>query len=67
MSRRVLDTDMLVGIKEIADLCAVSSQAVCNWVVRYHDFPEPVVSLRSGRVYYWPDISAWLRQKHRPF
>lgn len=53
----------LVGVREIALLADVSSQAVVNWRTRYSDFPEPVAELSNGPVYWQPDVEAWLSRR----
>lgn len=50
----------LVGTHEIAQRAGVSAQAVCNWATRHETFPAPLVSLECGRVWYWPQVAAWL-------
>ena len=50
----------LVGLHEVAELAGVSRQAVCNWMVRRTDFPEPLANLASGPVWKGEIIKAWL-------
>ena len=54
-----------VGINEIAAMAGVSSQAVANWRVRAHDFPQPLKDLASGPVFRRPQIRAWLTRNNR--
>lgn len=63
--KATLNTDLLVGLTEISDKAEVSRSAVGNWVTRYEDFPEPVVTLASGPVFYWPEVKKWLRETRR--
>lgn len=60
-----LNTDLLVGLTEISDRAEVSRSAVGNWVNRYEDFPETVVNLASGPVFYWPEVKKWLKETKR--
>lgn len=60
-----LNTNLLVGLTEISDKADVSRSAVGNWVNRYEDFPEPVVTLASGPVFYWPEVKTWLKETGR--
>jgi hypothetical protein len=53
----------LAGVREIALLAGVSSQAVVNWRARRADFPEPVAELSTGPVYWQPDVEAWLASR----
>ena len=55
----------LVGVREIAVKAGVGSSAVCNWAIRYEDFPQPVVVLSFGPVYWWPTIERWLKATGR--
>lgn len=56
----VVDITRLVGLKEIAALAGVSSQAVANWMKRYPDFPEPLAKLRMGPIFDVAPVAAWL-------
>lgn len=61
MSRRLLDTEDLVGIGEIAERTGVSSAAVTNWQKRHvGDFPDPLVKLSCGPIFEWKEVLAWL-------
>lgn len=60
MTRRLLDTEDLVGIGEIAERTGVSSAAVTNWQTRHTEFPEPLVKLSCGPVFEWKEVYAWL-------
>lgn len=55
-----VDVDDLVGAAEIAErLGLASSSVVRDWRRRYADFPTPVLTLRMGPVWRWPDVEAW--------
>jgi hypothetical protein len=61
MAKREIDLGLLVGAPEIAERLGLARpQVVHNWRYRHADFPAPVVKLRQGNVWYWPDIHRWL-------
>lgn len=49
----------IVGVGDIADRLGWSKEAVCNWAVRYEDFPEPHTILKMGRIWDWQLIDKW--------
>lgn len=49
----------LVGLSEVADLLRISRQAVGNWRQRRHDFPDPVVELKSGPIWRRDAVVDW--------
>lgn len=53
-----------MGTAEIADLLGVTRQRVHQLTSR-RDFPEPVVSLRLGKVWRTEDVVAWARARGR--
>lgn len=53
----------LVGLREIADICGVSSSSVSNWRVREPSFPKPVQELKAGPIFDLYEIEQWLLQK----
>jgi chromosome partitioning protein len=55
----------LLGTSEVADLAGVSRQAVANWRVRNLGFPEPIVELQCGPVFWRSDVLSWLRATGR--
>ena len=66
MAKREIDPGLLVGGPEIAErLDLARPQVVHNWRYRHADFPVPLVELRQGNVWYWPDIEEWLRKTGR--
>lgn len=65
MGRR-LDVDQLVGAAEIADRLGVSnSQVIHVWRYRHPDFPQPVTTLKTAMIWYWPDVRAWAQHTGR--
>ena len=56
----------LVGPTEIAQRAGVRKPAVPGWRGRYPDFPQPVAELRTGPVFWWPEVYAWLVLTGRP-
>lgn len=58
---RLMSTNNLLGIAEIADLAKVSKQAVSNWRSRYSHFPQPVQSLQSGPVWDREKVETWIK------
>jgi hypothetical protein len=61
VAKREIDPSDLVGAPEIAERLGLArSQVVHNWRYRHADFPAPLVELRQGNVWYWPDIERWL-------
>lgn len=48
-------------------MIGVTSNRAAQLADTYDDFPEPLVTLSSGRVWSTPDIEAWIaRHPHRP-
>jgi hypothetical protein len=53
------------------DLChdsigsAVGKPLLVDWRRRYPDFPEPVITLRAGLVWAWPDVEKWAKATGR--
>lgn len=64
MARRV-DPKDIVGASEIADRLGVSSSVVHDWQRRYDEFPEPLLRLRMGLLWHWPDVEAWAQATGR--
>ena len=61
-----VDVDDLVGAAEIAErLGLASSSVVRDWRRRYADFPSPVLTLRMGPVWHWPDVASWATETGR--
>lgn len=58
--------DQLVGTAEIAQRLHVAHpETVHAWRRRYEDFPSPVVQLRIGMVWAWPDVRDWAKRTGR--
>jgi hypothetical protein len=57
----------LVGLTEIAQRAGTQKQAVSMWQSRHEDFPEPIAVLRTGQVWWWPEVQAWLQKTGRRF
>lgn len=51
----------LLGITEIAEMAGVTKQAVCNWRVRYDNFPRPIQNLQSGPVWEREKVNDWVK------
>ena len=64
VARRV-DPEDVVGASEIAERLGVSSSVVHDWQRRYEDFPNPLLRLRMGLLWHWPDVEAWARSTGR--
>ena len=66
MEHRLVKVSELVGTVEIAQRLGVHSHNVVNvWRRRHSDFPEPVTTLRHGRIWSWPDVETWARRTGR--
>ncbi|WP_379142566.1 helix-turn-helix transcriptional regulator [Paenibacillus sp. sgz500992] len=53
----------LVGLREIADICGVSSSSVANWRVREPSFPKPMQEIKAGPIFDLYEIEQWMLQK----
>jgi len=53
------DTSSLVGVAEIAERLGVGTSVVHDWRRRHSDFPQPVLQLRMGLIWAWPDVRRW--------
>jgi hypothetical protein len=63
---RIIKVADLVGTVEIAQRLGVRDHNVVNnWRRRHHDFPEPVTTLRHGRIWAWPDVERWAARTGR--
>ena len=66
MAKREIDPTDLVGAPEIAERLGLARpQVVHNWRYRHEDFPAPLVELRQGNVWYWPDVFKWVSRTRR--
>jgi hypothetical protein len=59
------DTKDLVGVAEIADLLGVGTSVVHDWRRRHQDFPQPVLRLRMGLIWAWPEVRSWASKTGR--
>jgi predicted DNA-binding transcriptional regulator AlpA len=58
----------LVGYLEIAARAGVKRPVVTIWRTRNPEsFPEPVVELETGPVWFWPEVRDWLDQTGRVY
>ena len=65
MGRRV-EVELLVGAAEIAERLGLSHTQSVHTVRRRHlDFPEPVATLRTAMIWYWPDVEKWAKATGR--
>ena len=63
---RLIDPEQLVGSTEIAERLGVARpQVVHDWRRRHADFPEPVATLKTALIWYWPDVEEWARSTGR--
>lgn len=42
------DLDDLVAASDIAEMCGATRPTVSNWLRRYPDFPQPLVTVAGG-------------------
>lgn len=49
----------------IAEHAGVSEPAVWNWIKRHDTFPDPLALLGSIRVFYMPDVVAWIESRKK--
>ena len=52
----------IVGLSEIAERVHVEVGTVRQWRKRYDDFPEPLLVLRMGNLYLWPEVEEWVHR-----
>lgn len=55
----MVNSENIVGTKEISDIFNVSSSAVVNFQTRYADFPVPIKKLESGPIFDLLLIEEW--------
>ncbi|WP_416187840.1 hypothetical protein [Clostridium perfringens] len=53
---------LLVGLREIADICEVLS-SVSNWKVREVSFTKPVYEIKAEPIFNLYEIEQWILQK----
>ena len=49
----------LLGVTEVAARLGVKPNTVTVWRRRHPSFPEPLVVLAAGPVWWAPDVDAW--------
>jgi hypothetical protein len=64
MGRRV-DSDDLVGTKEIGERLGVGYRSVHTWLRRYPEFPPAIATVSGVSVWDWPDIERWAKATGR--
>ena len=52
----------LAGITEIAEMLGASPRTVRNWVQR-PDFPKPIETLATGRIWRRREVESWAKKK----
>lgn len=52
--------ELLVSLKDIADLADKTPSAVSNWRRRYEDFPSPRIETASGALFDFGEVQTWL-------
>lgn len=57
------DTSSLLGVSEIAQRLGVKPNTVSQWRLRDIGFPDPLVTLSMGPVWWAPDIDAWSKSR----
>jgi hypothetical protein len=56
----------LVGASEIAERLGLNKRSVVHdWRARNIGFPEPVLTLRMGHLWLWPEVERWARSTGR--
>lgn len=60
---RMVRSDDLVGIGEIAQFLEVSRPAVSTWARRFPGFPSPVAQLSMGPVYLMSEVLEWVESR----
>lgn len=65
VGKMFIDPKLLVAAMEISKRAQVSHSAVSNWAKRHDSFPDPIATLSTGRIWYWPKIETWLKKTKR--
>lgn len=60
----LVDPTELVSVGDIARAYGISNAAVCNWKVRYADFPRPVATPGCGQLFLRPAVERWYDARH---
>lgn len=53
----------IVGQAELADELGVTRAVVSMWILRYANFPAPVLTLKAGRFYRRSEVLAWHQKR----
>ena len=53
------DPKELASEFEIAERAGVSRREAARWI-RSRSFPQPLVRLTAGPVWWWPEVTDWL-------
>lgn len=59
------DPTSLLGVSEIAHRLGVKANTVSQWRLRNIGFPDPLVTLSMGPVWYAEDIDEWQARRKR--
>lgn len=63
---RNVEPEHLVGAAEIAARLGLRQpHTVHSWRRRYADFPEPIATLKTAMIWYWPDVEEWAVRTER--
>lgn len=64
---RVVDSDELVGVKELAEYLGVDKSTIAQWDARRRriGFPLPVARLAMGAIYDRGEVVMWRRRRRR--
>lgn len=59
------DLDDLVATSDLADHFGVGKPAVSNWITRYPDFPQPLVTVARGTapLFSLSAVADWHRRR----
>lgn len=54
------ELEILIGLRDIAEIAGVRPSAVSNWRKRHEDFPTPRVKTAAGALFDLHEVEAWL-------
>jgi uncharacterized protein YuzE len=60
----ITSDDLVVGVKEAAELASVEKSNFIRDFANKPDFPRPIAELASGRLWLKPDVLSYLRRAH---
>lgn len=55
----------LAGVAELAEHHHVSKSMICTWADRYPHFPQPVVTVKAGRLWDRRQVAEWVEARRR--